>query len=357
MNRLLSRLLGRPPAAELREAGKRALAAGEVTEALRLLQAAVRRAPKDGEAWLFLGLAHHGLGEYREALERIGRCLALVPSSAEAHYRAAAAHHLLGDGAAAQRHCEAALAREPAHVGTHELLAAMSLPGPHYTRLLSALHRALAPRTYLEIGVATGTSLGLVLPSTRAVGIDPEPRLPAPPAPNVRLYAMTSDDYFATRDPRADLDGVPVDLAFIDGAHLFDQALRDFINVERYVTPRSTVLLHDTYPLDGFTSLRSRQSPFWSGDVWRLVLILKKYRPGLVIANVAAAPTGLCVIRNLDPASSVLADGFDAIVEEFMAVDYGVLEADKPGMLNLVPNHLERVVALVTSGPRAATPV
>jgi hypothetical protein len=165
---------------------------------------------------------------------------------------------------------------------------------------------------------------------------------------------MPSDEYFATHDVQADLGGLPIDLAFIDGAHVFDQALRDFINAERNSTPHSTILLHDCYPLTRFTAQREQRSLFWSGDVWRLVLILKKYRPELTIANVAAFPTGLCVVRGLDPASRVLADRHDAIVEEFMAVDYGALDPDKPGLLNLYPNDSERVLGVVTLDARSA---
>jgi hypothetical protein len=44
---------------------------------------------------------------------------------------------------------------------------------------------------------------------------------------------MTSDDYFATHDLSKDLGGA-VAFAFIDGLHSFEQALRDFSNIERH---------------------------------------------------------------------------------------------------------------------------
>lgn len=290
-------------------------------------------------------------GAFRKALGLFERCIALDPLSADYRYHAAAAHHMLDDTAHAQARCEEALALDANHHPSHHLLAALTLPGAPYTAHLAALHQSLVPRTYVEIGVASGRSLVHVQPATRVVGIDPAPRLEAPPGPNVQVHAMKSDDYFATRDVRADLGGLPIDLAFIDGSHLFEQALRDFINVERNATPDSTILLHDTYPLTRFTAERTPQSWFWSGDVWRLVLILKKYRPDLAISNVAAVPTGLCVVHGLDPASRVLAERHDAIVEEFMAVDYSVLDADKPALLNLVPNEIERTLRLAGAVP------
>ena len=105
-----------------------------------------------------------------------------------------------------------------------------------------------------------------------------------------------------------ELGGKAVDLAFIDGMHLFEYALRDFSNLERLCTPHSTILVHDCYPLDRQTADRERTTLFWSGDIWRLILLLKKYRPDLEINVIAAPPTGLGVIRNLDPASRVIAD-------------------------------------------------
>ena len=45
-----------------------------------------------------------------------------------------------------------------------------------------------------------------------------------------------------------------MELAFIDGLHLFEQVLRDFINVERHSSPSTVVLLHDCLPLDEATA-------------------------------------------------------------------------------------------------------
>src|SRR5256885_12302956 len=47
---------------------------------------------------------------------------------------------------------------------------------------------------------------------------------------------------FAEHDLSKELGGRPVDLAFIDGMHLFEFALRDFVNLERYCAPGSTIL-------------------------------------------------------------------------------------------------------------------
>jgi hypothetical protein len=125
--------------------------------------------------------------------------------------------------------------------------------------------------------------------------------------------------------------------------HLFEFALRDFIAIERLCTRESTVLVHDTYPLNSVTAERERESIFWSGDIWRLVLALKKYRPDLSIDTLAAAPSGLTIIRGLDPDSRVLADRRDAIIAEFLALDFSILDADKTTTLNVVPNTTDQI--------------
>ena len=92
-----------------------------------------------------------------------------------------------------------------------------------------------------------------------------------------------------------------MDLAFIDGMHQFEFALRDFINIEKYCSADSIILIHDVYPIDATSAARERASWFWSGDIWRLILMLNKYRPDLSVNVIAARPTGLAIVQNLDP--------------------------------------------------------
>jgi SAM-dependent methyltransferase len=104
---------------------------------------------------------------------------------------------------------------------------------PAYRRVLEQLHEELVPSSYLEIGVWRGESLGLA--RCPAVGIDPRPELSVGLASDVRLFECTSDEFFE-RHAAGALRG-PIDLAFIDGLHHFENALRDFMNVERRASP------------------------------------------------------------------------------------------------------------------------
>jgi hypothetical protein len=52
-------------------------------------------------------------------------------------------------------------------------------------------------------------------------------------------------------------------------------------------------------------------------------------------------------VRRLDPASRVLADNLARIVDEFMALDYAVLEKGRASRLNLFPNDWDKVRGLL----------
>jgi hypothetical protein len=224
------------------------------------------------------------------------------------------------------------------------------LAGEDYRALLARIHEALRPRTDVEIGVKDGASLRLMVPGTRAIGIDPQPQIRFTLPEGVSIHAKTSDAFFAEHDVETELGGRKIDLAFIDGMHLFEFALRDFINLERHCTPGSTILIHDCYPLDEATAARSRSTAFWTGDVWRVLLALREERPDLAIATLAAPPSGLAVVRNLDPASKRLQERYEAIVAGLMARPYADIAAHKAEVLNLVPAEWRAVERLLRQG-------
>ncbi len=268
--------------------------------------------------------------------------------AARALYRRARLSSLLGRRSEALALCREAVDRAD-YSRAYTLLSRLSLPGEDYFRVLARIHRYLRPRTYLEIGVSRGDSLACVLPTTQVLGIDPEPKLAAAPPANVRIYRETSDDFFARYAPRAELGGQPVELAFIDGMHHFEYALRDFINVERACSRSSVILMHDCYPLDERTAQREQVTGFWSGDIWRLMLLLRERRPDLVVRTIATAPTGLGIVLNPDPSSHLLTDRLDELIAAYLARDFSVLAAAKPEALGLLENRWPVIRELIDS--------
>ncbi|HEV2229609.1 MAG TPA: class I SAM-dependent methyltransferase [Steroidobacteraceae bacterium] len=268
--------------------------------------------------------------------------------AARALYRRARLNYLLGRRGKALALCRQAVDRAD-YSRAYTLLSRLTLPGEDYFRVLARIHRYLRPRTYLEIGVSRGESLACVLPTTQVLGIDPAPQLTGAPPANVRIYRETSDDFFARYAPSAELGGQPLELAFIDGMHHFEYALRDFINVERACARSSVILMHDCYPLDERTARREQVTAFWSGDIWRLMLLLRERRPDLVVRTIATAPTGLGIVLNPDPTSRVLAERLEELTAEYLARDFSALAGGKPQALGLVENRWPVIRELLDS--------
>ena len=199
----------------------------------------------------------------------------------------------------------------------HLAQANSRFPGPDYYDVLKWIHQIVRPNTYIEIGVRHGESLSLALSETQCVGIDPTPCITLPLPPTTRLFRMTSDDFFMSNVAERCLAGRGHDLAFIDGLHLFEQVLRDFIHLERHAAPGSMIMLHDCIPLDDLTSSRVRTTQFYSGDAWKAVAALSSYRADLRIAMVRTSPTGLCLVTNLNASNNVLAGRFAEVVAAF----------------------------------------
>jgi hypothetical protein len=216
--------------------------------------------------------------------------------------------------AEAQRAYEQAVEIDKDCVEAYFGLSRIRYPGESYLELLSKLHKHLRPKTYVEVGVGNGGSLERTLPTTASVGIDPAPTLDPRIARRGRIFPLRSNEFFSKHDLRAIFDGRPIDMAFIDGLHLFESVIQDFINLEKACAKGSIVLIHDCLPFNALTSSRRRQTRFWTGDVWRTLPVLKKYRPDLSLALIECAPSGLAVIQSLDPASQALASQRDEMM-------------------------------------------
>jgi hypothetical protein len=203
--------------------------------------------------------------------------------------------------------------------------------GEEYTTVLTRLHMILKPKTYLEIGTLNGGTLALA--SCRCISIDPAFNIDREiigKKEELHIYQLPSDEFFARHDPVAIL-GQKIDFAFLDGMHLFEFLLRDFINTEKGCKPNSVVALHDCIPIDPYMTRRKMADPefqklsqrpgWWTGDVWKTISVLKKYRPDLKIIALDCPPSGLVLITQLNPSSTRLSDNYFNIVDEFSNLD------------------------------------
>lgn len=212
---------------------------------------------------------------------------------------------------------------------------------------LRQLHALARPRNYLEIGVNDGRSLSLS--RSPSIAIDPSFRITTPMRCDLHLVRATSDDFFARPDPIVHLrsgrnpvrnlrrgrapfghySGGPVlDLAFIDGMHLFEFALRDFMNVERFCDWTSLIVLDDMLPRSVREAARDRHTSAWAGDVYKLTEVLRTHRPDLILLPMDTEPTGMLVVLAADPDSSILRDRYDRLVADCATPDPQAVPAE-----------------------------
>jgi len=309
---------------------------GDLETAEKLYSELLELYPENFELRQRLGyvLVHRGMaGDARRHLQR---AVEMQPDNAIAHYNLGMAVELSGDEDAAIASLQQALALQQDFYYAQIAIANILLPYEHYTAILKRFHQWLRPSSYVEIGVEAGTSMALAEPPTVCIGIDPSPKIQCKFTAPTRIFSETSDEFFKNHGLYAELGGRTLDLAFIDGLHHFEAALKDFINIERFSSKDTVAMIHDCIPLDKVTSARDRTTVFWSGDTWKIIPVLKRFRPDLNINTIPAPPTGLSVITNLDPASQVLGKNIDGIIEEYMAMDYDSLGQDKDEILNVI---------------------
>ncbi len=203
--------------------------------------------------------------------------------------------------------------------------------GVHYIAFFEFLNKQLAPRTYFEIGTERGHSaLAFKCPT---VCVDPQFKLDVDllqSRSEIHFFQMPSDVFFANHDLRALFKNGP-DICFLDGMHRCEYLLRDFFNIEKMCHRRSVILLHDCLPAYPRMALRTHQlgdateGPYqnaWTGDVWKIVPVLLKFRPDLKLFFIDCAPTGLVLITNLDPDSVILPNQYWNAVEEMREMDF-----------------------------------
>jgi hypothetical protein len=195
--------------------------------------------------------------------------------------------------------------------------------GLNYYNFLAALHHTLLFDWYMEIGCRKGDSFAPVRSKTIAV----DPFFQAEiniigKKPVLHLFQMTSDDFFARKF--MERNGIQLGVSFLDGMHLYEYLLRDFMNTEAASHPAGVILMHDCVPFDhGMTTRDLDNIPrgAWTGDVWKLIPILQRWRPDLKLTILDSRPTALVAVTNLSPRNRVLQEAEAEIHAEFGSVD------------------------------------
>ncbi|KAF0115235.1 MAG: hypothetical protein FD150_1143 [Rhodobacteraceae bacterium] len=195
--------------------------------------------------------------------------------------------------------------------------------GMPYYRFLRMLHEACLFDWYLEVGCRSGESFAPV--RSKTIAVDPFFRADINiigKKPALHVFQATSDDFFASGFLAR--NGIRLGLAFLDGMHLFEFLLRDFMNTEAAMDPKGVIMLHDCVPYGaGMTTRDLARLPkgSWTGDVWKLIPILQHWRPDLRLTVLDCRSTGLVCVSGLNPESRVLVDSYERIVTDWVGVE------------------------------------
>jgi len=219
----------------------------------------------------------------------------------------------------------------------HEIVASMRFPGPDYYEVLQWLHQDLKPESYLEIGVWRGRSLALAAPPTIALGIDPCTKIEHGWTARTQILPLTSSEFFAKHRLKEFFGSDRFSLAFVDGLHQFEQAIEDVYHLESYAGPGSLIAVHDTIPLDEKTSARERRTMVHMGDVWKILPFLKEQRPDLDVITVRTGPSGLTLIRRLNPSRKRSEAEVEA-VGRLQELPWGYYQQHRKAFLQTIPN-------------------
>ncbi|WBU63187.1 hypothetical protein [Paracoccus aerodenitrificans] len=201
--------------------------------------------------------------------------------------------------------------------------------GKQYRRFFARLHGQFQFDWYFEIGTNRGRSLQHS--RSKSVSVDPQFIVDINVIgrkPQLHILQQTSDDFFDS-DFLGKM-GIRPTVSFLDGLHWFEFLLRDFMNTEDASSEVSIILMHDCCPFNNPMTTRNEtdlKGRFWTGDVWKLIPILKEYRPDLQMTVLDLAPTGVVMLQGLKPGDRRLRDAYDEILARYEPMtlkEYGV---------------------------------
>lgn len=215
-----------------------------------------------------------------------------------------------------------------------------------------AQHRKV--RTYLEIGVDTG-EIFYQIDAPLKIAVDPMFKFTLRNKlrnrfrlKNCLFFELTSDAFFAQQQSL--LKDHPIDLAFVDGLHTWQQCLKDIDNCLAHLNTGGYIVVHDCNPPNAACETPVTQSQQevsdraeagnipgwtgnWTGDVWKAIACLRATRDDLHIFTLDA-DWGIGIIRRGTPESRI-----SFSISEITQADYRFFAQNRYALLNLKPSH------------------
>lgn len=213
-------------------------------------------------------------------------------------------------------------------------------------RLIQTAIEKINAQTYLEIGVQRGKNF-FAIDAPVMIAVDPKFLIGYRRRFSnffkyikARFFEMTSDDFFERHAPAVFRRRL-LDVALIDGLHTYEQALKDFENCLKYLSPRGIILFHDCNPLSkeaaepgsspGDVMSRLGTGAEWTGDVWKAIVHIRARCPNVdVFVMDCDYGVGVACRR---PAQEQL----PYTAAQIAAMTYSDLEKDRQTLLGLKP--------------------
>lgn len=301
--------------------------------------------------------AHHGalLGYARlllarqnfpQAIKMAERLEALHGADPDAQHVMALVAKLEGRLSDAIAHGHKALSLRVDFLDVHQILSSITMAGPSYRDILKRAHAIKQPRTYLEIGIETGSVLTLAAKANRAFGVDPDPQLAITVPANTQIFQETSDAFFSSKAAHL-FSQHPLDMCFIDGMHEARFAFRDFVNAEKWSSPEGVIFMHDVFPLDEPSQRPDRETCFWAGDVWKSLMAIMSFFPDLTVTTISSPPSGIALITGLNPQRDVLPETVWEAYRFMQNFVYADIEQSKSAALNVTEITLDDLPSLI----------
>ena len=186
------------------------------------------------------------------------------------------------------------------------------------TDIINSIIKAKGYKSYLEIGVNEGMNFDFIdIP--HKVGNDPFWSSD---------YRMPSDQYFAENPDHR------YDLIFIDGLHIYEQALRDLQNSLKILNPGGMIVMHDCRPMEAYqaTDVRIGEGSIWLGTVWKAVLHARLTK--LADISVIGIETGIGIITKRSEVEFI--DVGNIIHDAIASLKYEFLETHRQEILNVI---------------------
>jgi hypothetical protein len=221
--------------------------------------------------------------------------------------------------------------------------------------VIQKLLDACSNSTYLEIGVRDGT-IFLPVRAKAKIAVDPYFIIPWKqkfkyPYNFVRAsyFCMPSDVFFEKHNNL--FKHKPIDVAFIDGMHTYEQSLRDVENCLQYLSPQGSIVMHDCNPPSAAAMLPTMEeakrvpgNTAWCGDVWKTIAFIRSTRADLQ-ACVLDCDYGLGIIFR-GSAEKLLSFSPDTIRN----LSYNEFAAQRDELLNLKsPEYINEICSILNS--------